>query len=290
MLVNSTHLYKDSREKKYAIPAANFVDMLTAKAYTEAAEQEGLPLILAYAESHQEYLSLDEAAVIGRFYAEKVSVPVVLHLDHGNDFEFIKKAIEYGFSSVMIDASSLPYEENVRKTKEVVEYAHSKGIVVEAEIGHVGSNEVSYEGPASDASLYTTVEEAKKFAEEADVDSLAISIGTAHGTYTGEPKINFERLKEIAKEVHTPLVLHGGSSTGDLNLEKCATTGMSKINIFTDFIVAAHKAAQEDTKDYFETRDKMFEALQETLKHYYKVFHTYEYKKINQISHVEGIK
>lgn len=278
MLVNSVELYKDSKEKKYAIPAANFVDMLTAKAYTETAEQEGLPLILAYAESHQEYLSLEEAALIGKYYAEKVSVPVVLHLDHGNDFEFIKKAIGLGFSSVMIDASSLPYEDNVRKTKEVVEYAHSKGIVVEAEIGHVGSNEISYEGPTSDASLYTTVEEAKKFAEEANVDSLAISIGTAHGTYTGEPKINFERLQEIAKEVQTPLVLHGGSSSGDLNLEKCATTGMSKINIFTDFIVAAHQAAQEDTRDYFETRNKMFEALQRTLKHYYEVFHTYKYK------------
>lgn len=279
MLVNSTDLYKDTKQKKYAIPAANFVDMLTAKAYTEAAEQEGLPLILAYAESHQEYLSLEEAALIGKYYAEKVSVPVVLHLDHGNDFEFIKKAIELGFSSVMIDASSLPYEENVSKTKEVVDYAHSKGIVVEAEIGHVGSNEVSYEGPASDASLYTTVEEAKKFAEEAKVDSLAISIGTAHGAYTGEPKINFERLKEISKEVQTPLVLHGGSSTGDLNLEKCATTGMSKINIFTDFIVHAHKVTQEETKDYFEIRSNMSNAIQKTLKHYYNVFHTYEYKK-----------
>ncbi|WP_330949454.1 class II fructose-bisphosphate aldolase [Virgibacillus sp. MG-45] len=274
MLVSSRDLFQIARKNSFAIPAANFVDALTAKVYTETAESCGLPLILAYAQSHEAYLSIEEAAWIGKYYAEKVNVPVVLHLDHGSDFQFIKRGIDLGFSSVMFDGSSLPFKLNVQNTKEVVDYAHTKGVVVEGEIGHVGSNEISYEGESNDRSYDTTLEDAINFVKETNVDSLAISIGTAHGKYTGEPSINFDRLHEISSHVTVPLVLHGGSSSGDQKLNRCATEGMSKINIFTDFIVSAHKKAKEPSQDYFELINQLEEGLKQVLVHYYKVFET----------------
>ncbi|MFB1050007.1 ketose-bisphosphate aldolase [Paraliobacillus sp. JSM ZJ581] len=274
MLVSSKELFQTAQKKGFAIPATNFVDALTAKVYTETAESCGLPLILAYAQSHEAYLSLEEAAWMGKHYAEKVNVPIVLHLDHGSDFQFIKRAIDLGFSSVMFDGSSLPFKENAQMTREVVDYAHAMGVVVEGEIGHVGSNDVSYEGKSNDRSYDTTLADAVNFVKETNVDSLAISIGTAHGKYTGEPRINFDRLHEISSDVTVPLVLHGGSSSGDQKLNRCATEGMSKINIFTDFIVSAHKKAQEKTQDYFELRHNLEEGLKQVLVHYYEVFET----------------
>ncbi|MGB4984880.1 MAG: class II fructose-bisphosphate aldolase, partial [Erysipelotrichaceae bacterium] len=155
----------------------------------------------------------------------------------------------------------------------VVEYAHKFGVVVEAEIGHVGSGE-NYENHNLTDSIFTEVEMAKKFVELTNVDSLAVSIGTAHGKYKGTPVINFERLHELAQEISVPLVLHGGSSSGDDNLEKCATQGISKINIFTDFIVAAlDKVNGSQPKDYFELLKTADEGMREVLHHYYDVFH-----------------
>lgn len=274
MLVSSKELFHIADKKNFAIPATNFIDALTAKVYTETAESLGLPLILAYAESHQAYLSLEEAAWLGKHYAEKASVPIVLHLDHGSDPAFIKQAIRLGFTSVMIDGSSLPLEDNVQLTKAIVDYAHQYDVVVEGEIGHVGSNTVSYEGESNDQSQYTTLSEAKVFSQATNVDSLAISIGTAHGEYTGKPEINFDRLNEINRALSVPLVLHGGSSTGDDNLKRCAREGMRKINIFTDLIVAAHKEAQIKTPHYMALRDKLERGFKEVLTHYYQVFET----------------
>ncbi|GEN56122.1 fructose-bisphosphate aldolase [Halolactibacillus alkaliphilus] len=274
MIVNSSALFKIAKENNYAIPATNFIDSLTAKVYTETAESLGLPLILAYAQSHQDYLDLEEAAWIGHYYANKAKVPIVLHLDHGTDLDFIKKAINLGFNSVMFDGSSLNYDENVRLTKQVVDYAHGCGVTVEGEIGHVGSNAVSYEGESNDDSHYTEVEDAYNFIQATHVDALAVSIGTAHGQYVGEPKINFERLHDIVEKVDVPLVLHGGSSSGDANLKRCAKEGMQKINIFTDLIVAAHKEAQKDSLHYMALRENMKNGLKQVLVNYYHVFET----------------
>jgi fructose-bisphosphate aldolase class II/tagatose 1,6-diphosphate aldolase GatY/KbaY len=172
----------------------------------------------------------------------------------------------------MIDASMKSFEENVAITKEVVEYAHAHGVVVEAEIGHVGTG-VTYSSDNND-SIYTEVEAAKKFVELTGVDSLAVSIGTAHGKYKGIPVINFQRLHELAEALPVPLVLHGGSSSGDENLERCATEGISKINIFTDFITAARdSAAEELPEDWFKVLKNADEAIKKVLRHYYHVFH-----------------
>ncbi|MEG0730892.1 MAG: class II fructose-bisphosphate aldolase [Vagococcus sp.] len=278
MLVSSKELFKVADQNNFAIPATNFIDLDSARTYVETAEKLNKPLILAFAESHMELISLEEAALIGKYLAEKSKAPVVLHLDHGETESVIKKAIELGFSSVMIDASRDTIEENIRKTKTIVEYAHSKGVAVEAEIGHVGSG-VNYETPEETDSIYTEVSDAIRFVKETNVDSLAVSIGTAHGFYKGTPKINFERLAEIHEAVSVPLVLHGGSSSGDENLEKCAITGICKINIFTDFLTAAiKKVNNEKPEDYLQLKEMANRGMEETLTHYFNIFHTEEVK------------
>lgn len=277
MLVTSKELFKKAQEGKFAIPAPNFIDLESLRWHVETAERHNLPLILALAEAHiGENITLEDAALVGKKYAEEAKVPVVLHLDHGTTPEVIKKAIDLGFSSVMIDASQDTFEENVRKTKEIIDYAHPKGVVVEAEIGHVGAGE-NYENHETSDSQYTTVEEAKKFAEETGVDSLAISIGTAHGMYKGIPEINFDRLKEIAAAVETPLVLHGGSSSGDENLNRCATNGITKINIFSDLLVAAKEEIDNHKLEtYLDVKALSKQGMQKCLEHYYAVFETRE--------------
>ena len=277
MLVTSKELFKKAQEGKFAIPAPNFIDLESLRWHVETAERHNLPLILALAEAHiGENITLEDAALVGKKYAEEAKVPVVLHLDHGTTPEVIKKAIDLGFSSVMIDASQDTFEENVRKTKDIIDYAHPKGVVVEAEIGHVGAGE-NYENHETSDSQYTTVEEAKKFAEETGVDSLAISIGTAHGMYKGIPEINFDRLKEIAAAVDTPLVLHGGSSSGDENLNRCATNGITKINIFSDLLVAGKEEFDNNKPEtYLDVKALSKQGMQKCLEHYYAVFETRE--------------
>lgn len=278
MLVSSKELYKAARKSNFAIPAPNFVDQGSIKAYIEVAEKLNLPVILAYAEVHKDFLSFDEALYLGKYYAEKARIPAVLHLDHGTTKELIIRAINQGFKSVMIDASMDSFEDNVRRTKEIVEYAHLRGVVVEAEIGHVGGGE-DYKSKDNSGSIYTTVEEAKKFVELTEVDSLAVSIGTAHGAYKGKPVIDFERLKEIRNAIDTPLVLHGGSSTGDDNLGRCATEGISKINIYTDLVTAAFKKVQSTKfNNYYELRNAQIEGMKECLEHYYGVFQTKKFR------------
>lgn len=261
-------------EKKYAIPAVNFIDQETLKAYLIASKEEDKPIIIAIAESHLAYIDFDEAYTLARYYIKKYNDKAILHLDHGKSIELIKKAIDLGFDSVMIDASDKSFEENVKLTREVVEYAHNKNVFVESEIGHVGSaNVVGISCSNSDNNKYTTREEAVEFIKQTGTDSLAISIGTLHGNYEGIPNINFERLSEIRKAVDIPLVLHGGSSSGDENLSKCAKLGINKINIYTDFIVAAQKATNSEL-NYYENKLKIRNSIKNILKNYYTVFCT----------------
>lgn len=275
MLVTSKDLFKKAQQEKFAIPAPNFIDVDWLKWHVEVAEELELPLILALAESHiGDSISLEDAAMIGKKYAENAKVPVVLHLDHGITPGVIKKAVDLGFSSVMIDASQDDFALNVKKTKEIVAYAQARGVVVEAEIGHVGSGE-NYENHQLTESEYTTVDDACRFVEATGVDSLAISIGTAHGMYKGIPEINFDRLREIAAAIDTPLILHGGSSSGDENLNRCALNGITKINIFSDFLNAAMNEIQVQKPDhYLKVKACAKAGVQKCLRHYYAVFAT----------------
>lgn len=273
MLVTSKELFKVAMKKSFAIPATNFIDQNTLRAYIAVAETRRMPLIISFAEAHDEVMCLEEAAMLGKYYAKKASVPIVLHLDHGQNIDFVKRAVDLGFTSVMIDASQDDFEENVKKTKEVIAYARPKGIVVEAEIGHVGSGE-NYENHETSESFYTTVEDAKRFYIETDVDSLAISIGTAHGDYVGVPEINFGRLNAISQVVPIPLVLHGGSSSGEENLNRCAQSNIVKINIFTDLMNSAVKNLSIDEQNYFEVQDQLRHGIEKCLDYYYGVFNT----------------
>ena len=286
MLVNAKELLQRAKDQHYAVPSANFVDEDGLRCHLRVAERLRMPIIMAHAEAHQNrYLSIEEAAEMVRFYAKDMTVPVVLHLDHGQSLEMAERAVRCGFTSVMLDASMEKFDENVRRTKEVVKYAHGFDVSVEAEIGHVGTGEKYTED--SDT-IYTSVQEAANFVKFTDVDSLAVSIGTAHGLYKGTPKISFDRLHEIAEAVSVPLVLHGGSSSGDENLHRCATEGIAKINIHSDFLyyaakkMAAFSAENADrfakdgteVEDYYRYKDALKEGMEECLAHYYEVFAT----------------
>ena len=275
MLVTSKELLGRAKADGCAVPAPNFITMDMVRWLVESAEKRNLPVILSFAETHiDSQITLEDAALIGLKYGRQAKVPVVLHFDHGFTFDAIKKAIDLGFTSVMIDASSQSFEENVKRTREVIEYAHARGVSVEAEIGHVGSGE-NYENHQLTQSQLTTVEEARAFVEATGVDSLAVSIGTAHGAYKGTPEINFDRLAQLADAVDVPLVLHGGSSSGDENLKKCSLGGIAKINIFTDLIVAAQQQADAaKPTNYMDLQKYAKQGVQECLEHYYDVFET----------------
>lgn len=276
MLVTSKEMLAKAQAEKFAIPSANFVDEDSLKWHLEQAEKQNLPIILSFAECHfDRLLDLETASKLAIYRAKKTKNPVCLHLDHGESFETCKKAVDLGFTSVMIDGSMLPFEQNVALTQKFVAYAHEHGVVVEAEIGHVGSNE-----RAEDLDIYTSVSEAKEFVAQTNVDSLAVSIGTAHGLYKGTPKINFDRLHELAEAVSCPLVLHGGSNSGDENLHRCATEGIAKINVYSDFMVSAAKAVyalepkEAEVEDYYTYKAAAKKGMQTMLQHVFDLFAT----------------
>ena len=182
MLVDGKSVLDAAKAGRYGIVAPDFLTLNAARVFVQTADALKTPILLSFAQGHAGLISLEEAALVGKYWAEKVATPIVLHLDHGQDFDFLRRAIELGFTSVMLDASMKEMDENIRLTKEVVAYAHTKGVSVEAEIGHVGGASEGVEGATSE-SVYTTVEEAKAFAEATAVDSLAVSIGTSHGVY-----------------------------------------------------------------------------------------------------------
>ena len=271
MLVSTKEMLEKARAGGYAIPSPDFVDSNSVRAFTQVAEEFHAPLILSFAEVHLEQMSVEEAALLGMFYARRADAPVALHLDHGVSMEVIEESIARGFTSVMIDASGEEFSENIRRTKAVVELAHAHGVTVEAEIGHVGTEEEGNPHALSE-NVYTEVGAAKELVEATGVDSLAVSIGTKHGTYKGEPHINFERLAELAAALPIPLVLHGGSGSGDENLARCAQGGVAKVNLYTDFIVAARDAVYEQRPDnWVKLLNTGDAAMRDVLRHYYHV-------------------
>lgn len=274
MLVSTKEMLQRARREGYAVPAPNFFDFRSASAYLEVAEALNKPLILAFAQAHMDQLGLEDAAMIGRYLAKKASVPVAMHLDHGTDETIIKQAIDLGFTSVMIDASQEKIEENIMKTKAIVAFARPREVAVEAELGHVGAGD-NYEDHEHSDSIYTKASEVEKFIEMTDVDSLAISIGTAHGIYKGKPKISFNTLHDIFSKTAIPLVLHGGSSSGEENLHRCATEGIAKINIFTDIVEGGMKAINNRRPtELFELENLRSRGMKAVLEEYYHLLAT----------------
>lgn len=275
MLVTTRDMLAKAQRDHFAIPAPDFWDSNSCRVFCSTAEELNKPLILSVAEIHSNMISVEEAADIGRFYAERYNAPIALHLDHGMHFDVIEKAVNLGFTSVMIDASSESFEENVRLSREAADLAHASGVMVEAEIGHVGTNPDNL--AAENESRYTEVAEAVAFTEATGIDSLAVSIGTSHGLYKETPNINFIRLEALREAVNVPLVLHGGSSTGDDSLHRCAIGGIAKINIFTDFIVAAiDNVYAKRPENWFSLLKESDASIREVLMHYYQVFNCLE--------------
>lgn len=271
MLVSTKGMLEEARAKGYAVPSPDYVDSNSVRAFAQVAGELHAPLILSFAEVHLEQMSIEEAALLGKFYAERVDAPIALHLDHGMRMEVIEEAIERGFTSVMIDASKESLDENISRTKAVVDLAHAHGVTVEAEIGHVGTEEEGNPHELSE-NVYTEVAAAKELVDATGVDSLAVSIGTKHGSYKGEPRINFDRLAELKAALDVPLVLHGGSGSGDGNLARCAQGGVAKVNLYTDFIVAARDAVYERHPDnWVELLNTGDAAMKDVLRHYYRV-------------------
>lgn len=238
-LMTLKEVLADADRRHYGVGAFNVLNVEMLNAIVSAAEEEQAPVILAYAEVHQKYIAMETIAPLMLKVAREATVPVAVHYDHGQQFENIIKIMHYGFTSVMFDGSTLPYEENVRRTQEVVRIARILGVSVEAELGHVGGAEGGPGGEDDPQAGYTDVNQAADFVARTGVDALAVAIGTAHGVYRTRPKLDLERLAAIKKRVGIPLVLHGGSGLSDDDFRQAIARGIAKINIFTDMSLAA---------------------------------------------------
>ena len=272
MLVNLNEVLKKAQKEKYAVGLFNTTDTDMLQAVIEAAEESRSPVILGTAEVLLPYgeLKLIAPSVIAA--AKRASVPVVVHYDHGLTFERCLEALQLGFSSVMFDGSAKAYGQNIEETKEIVKIAHAFGASVEGEIGHVGE---AAQGDESLENMYTTIAEAKEYLENTGVDALAVAIGSAHGVYKKKPKLNVERLKEIADAVSVPLVLHGGSGLSDDDFKNTIREGIAKVNIFTDLCLAGERAMKDGAEKklgYLETRNLKVEYIKEAVKHKMSLF------------------
>ena len=247
MLANLNDVLLPARENKYCVGLFNTVNLEMARGVIAAAENIGTPVIIGTAEILLPYTPLEELSYFLVPMAKKAKVPVVVHFDHGLTYEKCIDALRLGFTSVMYDCSTDPYEENVRKVAELARISHAFGATLEAELGHVGDNEG--EGKLNDPSAYFTDPlQAKDFVIRTGADALAIAVGNAHGAYKFPPKLDFDRIQTIRDTVHTPLVLHGGSGLSADDFRRAIECGISKINVFTDINhaqAAGAKAAME---------------------------------------------
>ena len=240
MLVTLEEILRDAEEKSYAVGMFNMLNLETARGIIEAAEEERSPVILGVAQVHLPFVPFEYASLVMRKIAADATVPVCLHFDHGMDLGAVLTAAQNGFSSVMYDGSALPYEENIQRTREVVDALQGMPVSVEAELGHVGMGEDGADdGHIAD---YTDPAQVCDFVGRTGVGALAVAIGTAHGHYTRPPVLDLELLARIYGISPVPLVLHGGSGLTDADFTRSVQNGIRKINICTELCVAAHKA------------------------------------------------
>ena len=248
MLVSMKEMLEKAREGKYAVGLFNAVNVEMARAIIETAEELNAPVIVGTAEVLLPAMNLERVAEYLVPMAKKAKVPVCVHYDHGLTFEKCMEALQLGFSSVMYDCSTDSYEDNVAKVAEMVKICHAMGASVEGELGHVGDNEGSAEGSdhlLDPSAFFTDVSLARDFVERTGVDALAVAVGNAHGDYKFPPKLDFDRISDIADRTGVPLVLHGGSGLSDSDFRTAVQRGICKVNIFTD-IDKAGKAGVEE--------------------------------------------
>lgn len=273
-LVTLEHALSKIGKECYGIGAFNVANMEMVMGAIKAAEELKSPIILQVAEGRLRYSPLQLIAPVMIGAAKAATIPVVVHLDHGSSMEVIAQALELGFSSVMFDGSAYPLEKNIEMTNTVKKMAKKYGASVEAEIGKVGGSEGDYK---SVEVLITSVADAKTFYDNTQVDALAIAIGTAHGLYKEQPKLQFERLEEIAKTIDCPLVLHGGSGLTPDDFKNCIQHRIKKVNIatasFENIAQKVNQCSKESTKiTFFQYLDTVLEATYENVKNHILIF------------------
>ena len=253
MIVNAKKMLEDAKVNKYAVPHFNINNLEWTRYILEECNRLKSPVILGVSEGAIRYMGGYKvvANLVKNLDEElNIQIPVAIHLDHGSSVESCKKAVDAGFTSVMIDASKYSLEENIDMTKQVVEYARIKNITIEAEIGHIGGSEDNM----SSELAYAKVDDAVKLYNETKIDFLAPALGSVHGLYKGEPCLDFDKMKEISEKTNIPLVLHGGTGIDDEKLKKAIASGICKVNINTELQIAWTKAVRkflsEDTKAY----------------------------------------
>jgi fructose-bisphosphate aldolase class II len=244
-LVSMKEMLIKAKNEGYAVGQFNLNNLEFTQAILQAAQAENSPVILGVSEGAARYMSGFKTVVKmveGLMEDLKVTVPVAIHLDHGSSFEKCKEAIDAGFTSVMIDASHHPFEENIEITSKVVDYAHSKGVSVEAELGTVGGQE---DDVIADGVIYADPKECEELVKRTGIDCLAPALGSVHGPYKGEPNLGFTEMEEIGKATGLPLVLHGGTGIPTKDIQRSVSLGTAKINVNTENQIASAKAVRE---------------------------------------------
>ena len=248
MLTTLKEVLCSARRGRFAVPAFDCVEDLMVRTILETAEARRSPVILMCLEMDLAGNGWNYLPGLIRTVADRHDVPVVLHLDHAASLAVVRRALDSGFTSVMIDGSALPFEENVRITREAVAMARPLGVSVEAELGHVGGSDL-IESTQEHDSVLTEPDQVTRFVAETGVDALAVSIGTSHGMYTSLPNLNIEVLKQLNAVSPVPLVLHGGSGTPDDQIREAVRNGICKLNIYADLRVAMARGLQRSARD-----------------------------------------
>ncbi|UPQ86517.1 class II fructose-1,6-bisphosphate aldolase [Ignavigranum ruoffiae] len=243
-LINSVEMLRKAKEGQYAVGQFNINNLEWTQAVLQAAQENNSPIILGVSEGAGKYMGgpkVVAAMVNALMETMDITVPVALHLDHGSSFESCKAAIDAGYTSVMIDGSHHPIDENIEMTKQVVDYAHQRNVSVEGEVGTVGGQEDGVIGGIK----YADLDECVRMVKEAGIDSLAAALGSVHGTYDGEPVLGFKEMEDISQATDTPLVLHGGSGIPEHQVKKAIELGHAKINVNTELQQQWTKAVRE---------------------------------------------
>ena len=252
-LVPAARLLQHAQQNSYAVPGFNFHNMVDLQAIISAAEAEEAPVILMATEDTIRFVGFDYIQGLAAAAAKGSTIPFALHLDHGRDLDNLVKGIRHGFTSVMFDGSRLPFDENIRLTSWVSDVAHRAGVSVEAELGQIPGHEDNVSVSEKEAGM-TDPALVAEFVEKTKVDALAVAIGTAHGLYKAEPKLDFDRLEAIRKETTVPLVLHGGTGVPDAAVKKAISLGICKMNVGTDLRLA-YMTSIRTTLEEQEVRD-----------------------------------
>ncbi len=251
-LVTLKEILAGTRKGKYAVGSFNFNGFEDVKGMIRGGVETNAPIIVMSSPATTRYLGLHAVCGMVKGMAEDAGIPVALHLDHCTDEDFIKECVKAGFTSVMIDASTKPYQENIEISRRITEFAHSYGCSVEAELGVIGGHE---EDAATGEVLYTNPEDVPEFVEKTGVDALAVAVGTVHGFYKSAPKIDFDRISTIRKLTETPIVLHGGTGVPEEDFKQAIACGISKINVGTELKYAFSASLKKATSEKSEEND-----------------------------------